>query len=197
MCVRREDYECFGLSTSQSQILTYAMADTGCQSCLAGLKVIQRLWLTAKDLIPVHLKMHGADNHAINILGTTILRLSGKYNTGGDVTTRKMVYITNNMDKLFLSREPCTDLGIISPQFPKMNVEVNGANPVQSINAATANTGSHSTQGCDCPKRMKSLPPLLHYHTQPQRTTERSSNNSYSIIIEPAHSMCASIRAYH
>ena len=85
MCVRREDYECFGfkLRTPQSQILTYAMTDTGCQSCLAGLKVIQRLRLTAKDLIPVRLKMHAADNHAIKILGATILRLSGKDNTGG------------------------------------------------------------------------------------------------------------------
>ena len=83
--MRREDYERFGfkLRTPQSQILTYAMADTGCQSCLAGLKVIQRLGLTAKDLIPVRLKMHAADNHAINILGATILRLSGKDNTGG------------------------------------------------------------------------------------------------------------------
>ena len=85
MCVRREDYERFGfkLSIPQSQILTYAMADTGCQSCLAGLKVIQRLGLTAKDLIPVRLKMHAAYNHAINILGATILQLSGKDNTGG------------------------------------------------------------------------------------------------------------------
>ncbi len=60
MCVPREDYECYGfkLSTPQSQILTYAMVDTGCQSCLAGLKVIQRLGLTAKDLISVRLKMH-------------------------------------------------------------------------------------------------------------------------------------------
>ena len=70
-----------------------------------------------------------------------------------------MVYITDNVDKLFLSREACTDLGIILPQFPKMNVEVNGANLTQSINAATANTGSHTTQGCNCPKRMKPPPP--------------------------------------
>ena len=128
MCVPREDYECFEFKLStppppppplQSQILTYAMADTGCQSCLAGLKVIQRLRLTAQDLIPVRLKMHAADNHAINILGTTILRLSEKDNTGGGVTTRQMVYITDNVDKLFLSREPCTDLGIIHPNFRK------------------------------------------------------------------------------
>ncbi len=36
---------------------------------------VKKLGLSTKDLIPVALKMHAADNHDIRILGATILRL--------------------------------------------------------------------------------------------------------------------------
>jgi len=78
--VQRADYEHFGFKfcSLPTRAFVSAMADTGCQSCLAGFKVIKKLGLSMKDLIPVSLKMHAADNHYIKILGATILRLSGK-----------------------------------------------------------------------------------------------------------------------
>ena len=87
------------------------MADTGCQSCLACLKIVKKLGLSTRDLIPVDIKMHAADNHDIHILGAAILRLSGKNNKGEEQTTRQMVYVIDNTDKLFLRREACVDLG--------------------------------------------------------------------------------------
>ncbi|XP_064403513.1 uncharacterized protein LOC135348996 [Halichondria panicea] len=79
MSVEREDYNHFGftLKNPRQQSFVSALADTGCQSCLAGLKIVKKLGLSTKDLIPVALKMHAADNHDIRILGATILRLSG------------------------------------------------------------------------------------------------------------------------
>ena len=53
------------------------MADTGCQSCLAGIKVIQRPGLPLTSLITVPMIMHAANNKGIKILGATILRISG------------------------------------------------------------------------------------------------------------------------
>ena len=50
-----------------------AMADTGCQSCLAGLECVQNLGLRKEDLIPVTMKMHAANNKVIHILGAAIL----------------------------------------------------------------------------------------------------------------------------
>ena len=38
-----------------------AMADTGCQGCLPGVKVIHRLGLQKHHLIPVKIKMHAAN----------------------------------------------------------------------------------------------------------------------------------------
>lgn len=45
-----------------------AMADTGCQSCLASLKVIHRLGLPEDDLLPVTMRMNAANNHGFQIL---------------------------------------------------------------------------------------------------------------------------------
>lgn len=39
-----------------------AMADTGCQRCLAGIKVLHRLDLNRSDLIHVMMKMHATNN---------------------------------------------------------------------------------------------------------------------------------------
>ena len=130
------------------------MADTGCQSCLAGLKIVKKLGLSTRDLIPVDIKMHAADNHDIRILGAAILRLSGKNNKGEERTTRHMVYVTDNIDKLFLSREACVDLGIIPNTFPAMN-EAEGTNPANAIN--TTDTPLPQ-QECRCPKRTKPPP---------------------------------------
>ena len=76
----REDYADLGFpleSRTRSSILP-SMADTGCQSCLGGMRLLLRLGMTADDLIPVSMKMHAANGKGINILGAAILRFSGK-----------------------------------------------------------------------------------------------------------------------
>ena len=84
MSIRWEDYNHFGfpLRVPQQRSFVSAMADTGSQSCLVGLKIVKKLGLSTRDLIPVDIKMHAADNRDIHILGATILRLSGKNNKG-------------------------------------------------------------------------------------------------------------------
>ena len=110
-----EDYADLGFpikSRTRSSILP-SMADSGCQSCLGGMRLLPRLGMTADDLIPVSTKMHAANGKGINILGAAILRLSGKSRE-----TRQITYITDNSDKLFLCREACISLGMITARFP-------------------------------------------------------------------------------
>jgi hypothetical protein len=95
--------------------------------------------------------MQAADNRDIGILGATILRLSGKSSKGEEKSTRQMVYVTNSTDKMFLSREACADLGIISQEFPAMDE----TNTSYSIGAATI---SLPQQECQCPRRTKPPP---------------------------------------
>jgi len=127
-----------------------ALADTGCQSCLTGLKVVQRLGLREEQLIPVTMRMHGANNDGIRILGALLLRISCINSTGQTVATKQMTYVTDSSDKLFLSREACTTLGIIPDNFPCAHA------------SAFCNTDSAhepSVAPCGCPTRQLPPPP--------------------------------------
>jgi hypothetical protein len=66
-----KDYSAFGvdLSTPSAPTIIPAMADTGCQSCLASLRVIHRIGLSKSDLNLVTMRMHTANNDGIKILG--------------------------------------------------------------------------------------------------------------------------------
>lgn len=130
------------------------MTDTGCQSCLAGLTVVKKLDVSVRDLIPVNIKMQAANNDNIRILGATILRLSGKNNEGEERSTRQMVYMKDNTDKLFLSRETCVDLEIIPNIFPT----IGEANETESSNPISTTDTSLPQQECHCPKRTKPPP---------------------------------------
>ena len=97
MAVQKEGYENLGfhLSVLPNAVSVDAMADTGCQSSLAGFKFIEKLKLSSKDLIPIKMQMHSADNHDILILGAVILRLSGRDQLGDEGMTQQVIYITD------------------------------------------------------------------------------------------------------
>ena len=121
--MENEDYSSLGidLSTSTKSIDVLVMADTGCQSCLAGMKIINELGLKEPELIPVTLKMHAANGNGIKILGAAILRISGINDKGKRAENRQMTYTTVCSDKLFLSREACIALGIIPDYWKHMD----------------------------------------------------------------------------
>ena len=56
---------------------TAAMAYIGCQSCLMGIQVAERMGLTANDLIPVTMTIKSANEGGIPILGAMVVRFSG------------------------------------------------------------------------------------------------------------------------
>ena len=123
-------------SRTRSSILS-SMADTGCQSCLGGMKLLPRLGMTADDLIPVSMKMHAANGKGINILGAAILRFSGKSPYGEPRETRQITYITDNSDKLFLIREACISLGMITTRFPTVGEVMSHSCPQLSCTGST------------------------------------------------------------
>ena len=146
-----------------------AMADTGCQSCLASMNVIHRLGLRADDLIPVSMRMHAANNNGITILGAAVMRFSGTSPSGQTLETRQIVYVTGDSDKLFLSRETCTALGMISEQFPTVGETLQAPTEMAQDTATDAASQfpqaatphipetAHSTP-CTCPRRQKPPP---------------------------------------
>lgn len=160
----REDYGQLGfnlISTTRKAVIP-AMADTGCQSCLASIKAIRRLGLRKRDLIPVTLKMHAANNKGITILGAVILRLSGKDKSGNLIETRQITYVTDNSDKLFISREACINLGMITDTFPTIGEATNKhtINDICDNDMTSDDSDSSMTPDCDCPRRQPPPPPL-------------------------------------
>ena len=158
-----DDYKHFGFESLLTHPTRHAdimcMADTGCQSCLASIKAISRLGNKRQELIPVTMKIHAANKEGINILGAAILRFSGK-TSNGIRESRQIVYVTDVDNKVFLSREACVSLGIISDQFPKV-----GEIGKRTTTNATYDAPEHLlndiglTADCSCPKRELPHPP--------------------------------------
>ena len=111
---------------------------------------------------------------------------------------RQIVYITNDSDKLFLSRETCTALGIISGNFPTLGgapqpSAVNercrpsdAAKQIHLIPTPNTTESAHHPP-CNCPCRMvpppkPTQPPFL----QLKKTDSVSKNGSW-IITSPVH----------
>ena len=85
--IANEDYEALGFQPVKAKgqgVTLSVMADTGCQSSLAGIHAIRRLGIDIPDLIPVRMRMHAANEKPLNILGAAILRFCGRSPNGHD-----------------------------------------------------------------------------------------------------------------
>ena len=154
-----DDYKQLGikLPIKPKQANVMVLPDTGCQSCLAGYNFVKRLGLE-DHLIKVNLKMTAANKSTINILGAVVVRFSGKDNSGADVETRQMVYITDTADRVFLSREACQELGLIPSNFPILGDTCDAINGKTDLENKTT-VDSRNVAECGCPKR--ELPPPI------------------------------------
>ena len=63
------------------------------------------------------------------------------------------VYVTTATNKLFLNREACEDLGLISPDFPTVGDALPDVAQVDSADSST----SPPSEPCDCPRLQKWL----------------------------------------
>ena len=101
------------LRRERHNLSTTALADTGCQSCLAGPLLLSSLNLRRSDLIPACLAMKSASGDSLPIMGAALLRVKFRQRE-----TRQMVYFSPLASKLYLSLSTCQDLGLISAAFP-------------------------------------------------------------------------------
>ena len=123
-----------------------ALADTGCQSCLAGTNILRLLGLQQSDIIPVTMQMSAATNQGIKISGAIVARVGGK-SAAGSAETRQIIYLTDDTKRLFLSKQACIALGFISKNFPTVGETHSSVCQVTSDSA------------CQCPTR-KPPPPV-------------------------------------
>ena len=168
----QEDYRQLGfkLLAKPSQIEIMALPDTGCQSCLAGMNFASRLGLNKKTLLKTSLAMFAANKSQINVLGAAFVRFQSRRNAGFQVETRQMVDITDSTTNIYLSREACVDLGLISKEFPSYDFVVNNA-----ISVAAAGSTQHQLAECGCPRRSLPLekPTKLSFEVTSETDIER------------------------
>ena len=102
--------------------------------------------------------MHAANCNIINILGATVLNLSEQTESGQTIETRQLTYDTNITDNIFISREICEQLRIISHNFPKIG-EVHTSNASLLNNSAETSPESSTHASWWSLKRAPPPPP--------------------------------------
>ena len=137
------------LETPTHPVTYSVMADTGCQSCLAGTALLTKLGLDR--LLPVNMRMTAANRGAIDIIGALALGISGTSKT--TLKTHQMVYFTASTDRMFLSKQACIALRMIPSSFPT----IGGTNTFNTTKDAVSSNSQ--TQICGCPCRQCPLPP--------------------------------------
>ena len=94
---------------------------------------------------------------------------SGTSPSGQTLETQQIVYVTSDSDKLFLSRETCTAMGMFSEQFPSVgetlqahtemgqDMATDAASQFPQAATSPIPESAHSTS-CTCPRRQKPPP---------------------------------------
>ena len=114
-----------------------AFADSCCQTCTAGEEFLNQLKYPSNSLIPTSHRIVGITDDSLGVMGAVMVKF---YFNGR--TSRQMVYISNNVEGLFLSQKALQDLDILSENFP------HSCNVARSC-ACTLD----DSDNCNCPAR--------------------------------------------
>ena len=85
--------------------LVSVVADTGCQSCLAGTNLLFKLGLNVRHLSKTRLQMTAANGNNLDIIGAIALRLSDSTSQGGIETN--CLHLSRHERFLSFSRSMC------------------------------------------------------------------------------------------
>ena len=112
-----------------------AIADSGCQTCTAGVDFLHQIKCPPSYLVSTRHRIVGITNSPLGIIGSLFVQLDLESGT-----TRQMIHISKNCRGLYLSRTALKDLNIVSSSFPQ---------PLSTSNA----TGPPMEDSCQCLRR--------------------------------------------
>ena len=90
------------------------LADTGCQTCTAGMDFLEHIGCPTSYLVPTNHRIKGITKAGLGIIGSVMMRFQL-----GNQVTRQMVHISNNIKGLYLSETALMELGVIHRDFPE------------------------------------------------------------------------------
>ena len=125
------------LNTQTQNIVSKALADTGASVTMGGVSVMRSLGVAEADLTKCAMRLYGADNSDIDLLGVIPVIIS---DTVTCHQTRQILYICHKASSLILSLEACEDLGYVSKDF---------AVPETAQASSTAATKAGKDPDCD------------------------------------------------
>ena len=125
-----------------------------------GPRELSKLGLIENDLIPVEMKLGGANGSQLKIIGGVFLSISGTDAAGKLWETNQLCYVAEGVQKLLLSKEACIKLGIISNNFPAVGSATDHKPVVAEVtephNAAEFDLEPCAPEddgSCKCPRR--------------------------------------------
>ncbi len=101
------------------------LPDTGASLCVTGLKILKKLGLKLSHLKPTSRRILTATGDRINCRGWFTAKLS----VDGHCTTQN-IYVCDNVQRTYLSKDGCIALGIVHSGFPR---PMEAKNPSMSI----------------------------------------------------------------
>ena len=117
---------------------------------LISFKILRRMGIYRKHLIPASLRMNTATCGIVNIIGCIIMRFTGTDAHGKEYETRQIVYVTDAANKIFLSFEACVALGLVSPSFP--SVGDSHSSSISTVNTSDTLPCGHQKRTAPPPK---------------------------------------------
>ena len=116
---------------------TNAIADTGCQTCTAGMDLLVKLNCTQSTLVQTRHRIIGITDTDLDIQGALMVEIVHL-----DKRTKQMIHISSNTTGLYLSESALRELDLIDQDFPYQNVK--------NTRMAVAKTKNP----CKCPRRV-------------------------------------------
>ena len=143
--------------------------DTGAQITVAGMALLNKLNIPARDLIPVSQTVTAANDSQLGIIGGILIKVTLKCE-GVEVSTKQLCYISRECKGMFLSLSACKDLTIVHDKFPQPMGRAAAAVSIAGIGEQVGGVPVAAKAECGCPVRSKS--PTLP-STMPYKAAER------------------------
>ena len=104
-----------------------ASGDTGAQMCVGGRDIMSELKINEKDILRAKMKIKVADSRQSNVLGVIFAEVSGINKKTRELrNSHQMIYFIDGVKGLYLSKDCCRDLGLVSFQYPCIADEKTG-----------------------------------------------------------------------